>query len=214
MIKNIKGAIFDLDGTILDSMKMWRYVGNDYLLSIGIEPSKTLHDELRHMYLWDACDYICQNYETGRTNEQVFSEIKTYISDFYENKARLKEGAAEYLERLKKDGVRICLATATDRALLIPALKRCGILKYFEIIFTCFELKTRKTEPLIYNTAHKFLETPIENTYVFEDVFTAAQTAKNAGFKVVGVYDSMENLKEKELRNISDIYIESFNELI
>ena len=214
MIKDIKGAIFDLDGTLLDSMRMWRYVGNDYLLSIGIEPSKTLHDELRHMYLWDACDYICQNYETGRSNEQVFSEIKAYISDFYENKAGLKAGAAEYLEKLKKDGVRICLATATDRALLMPALKRCGILEYFEEIFTCFELKTRKTRPLIYNTAHKFLGTPIENTYVFEDVFTAAQTAKNAGFKVVGVYDSMENLKEKELREISDVYIENFKELI
>ena len=211
---NIKGAIFDLDGTILDSMRMWRYVGNDYLFSIGIEPSETLHEELRHMYLWDACDFICENYDTNRPLEQVFSEISAYIADFYQTKAKLKEGSAEYLEKLKKEGVRICLATATERTLLSPALKRCGIFDYFEEIFTCYELKTRKTEPHIYNTAHKFLGTPIENTYVFEDVFTAAQTAKNAGFKVVGVYDSMEYLKEKELKEISDVYVNSFKELI
>ena len=211
---NIKGAIFDLDGTLLDSMRMWRYVGNDYLLSIGLEPSKTLHEELRHMYLLDACDYICKNYDTHRPREQVFSEISAYIADFYKTKAQLKEGSAEYLEKLKKDGVRICLATATERKLLLPALKRCGILNYFENIFTCYELKTRKTEPLIYNTAHAFLKTPVENTYVFEDVFAAAQTAKGAGFKVVGVYDSMEYLKEKELKEISDMYINSFKELL
>ena len=211
---NIKGAIFDLDGTLLDSMRMWRYVGNDYLLSIGIEPSETLHEELRHMYLWDACDFICENYDTHRPPEQVFSEISSYIADFYKTKVCLKEGCAEYLEKLKKEGVRICLATATERKLLLPALKRCGILDYFEEIFTCYELKTRKTEPHIYNAAHKFLGTPIEKTYVFEDVFAAAQSAKNAGFKVVGVYDSMEYLKEKELKKISDIYINSFRELI
>lgn len=214
MIMDIKGAIFDLDGTLLDSMRMWRFVCSDYLRSIGITPSENLHNELRHMYLWEACDYLCKNYNTNRDSEQVMADIKQHIADFYENKAQLKEGVPEFLKKLKADGIRICLATATERNLLIPALTRLGVLNYFEEIFTCYELNTRKTEPLIYNTAHKFLGTPIENTYVFEDVFTAAKTAKNAGFKVVGVYDSMEDVKEKELREISDVYIKTFEELI
>jgi len=100
----------------------------------------------------------------------------------------------------------MCVATATDRRLIEPALKRCGIYDYFERIFTCGEEKTSKSEPEIYFRAAKHMEVDISKTIVVEDAFYAVKTAKDAGFVVVGVYDHAEDDQQHEIKSLSDYY--------
>ena len=214
MIKNIKGAIFDLDGTLLDSMKMWRSVSNIYLESIGITPRDDLPEYLELKSLTEACEYIKEVYAVPYTCEEIISQMFRNINNFYENEALLKEGAKEYLKKLKSEGVKITLATATDKPLMISSLKRHGIYNLFDAIFTCDELSTKKAEPKIYETALSYMGTPKESTYVFEDILIALQTAKAAGFKTCGVYDEMAEGYMEEIKKASDIFINSFAELL
>lgn len=214
MIENIKGAIFDLDGTLLDSMKMWRSVSNTYLINMGITPKAGLPEYLQHKSLSEACEYIKENYPVPYTCEEIISQMFKNITDFYANEALLKEGAKEYLLKLKDMGIPITLATATDEPLMMSSLKRLGIYDIFDKIFTCQELSTRKTEPKIYETALAFMGTHKEDTYVFEDILDALKTAKNAGFKTCGVYDEMSEKDIEEIKKTSDIFINSFKELL
>ena len=120
---------------------------------------------------------------------------------------KCKEGVSEFLEILAARGVKMCVATATDKHLALPALKRNGLDKYFGEIFTCTGVGKAKNEPDIYNAALSYLGTKIDETLVFEDSYHAAETAKKAGFKVAAVYDEFSG---DAAGKISDCIIKSF----
>lgn len=206
----IKGAIFDLDGTVLDTMSIWEALGEKYLRAKGIEPEKDLRRKMSVMSLIGAAEYFREHYHVTDNVEKIVSDVVKEVKDFYENIAEVKAGMPEFLASLDTKNIRMCIATATDRELAESALKRCGIDGYFGKIFTCGELGTGKDKPDIYNIALQYLGTERENTAVFEDAYHAAQTAKNAGFKLCGVFDKFEQDTEK-VKNISDLYFESLS---
>ena len=144
---------------------------------------------------------------------EIIEGINKLIADFYFYKAPLKSGVKEFLNELKEHNIPMCIATATEISLIEAALSRCGIRDFFSEIFTCSGVGKSKNEPDIYRIAMEHLGTEKSDTFVFEDAFHAARTAKNDGFQVVGVYDCAESEKSS-LQEISDIYIESFNELV
>ena len=197
----IDGAIFDLDGTLLDTNQKWKKLAYDYLKT----KNRTLTTDVSTMNLDEAAEHFITNYNISETTEQILNEIKEMIREFYIYNAQLKEGAEDFVKYLKSINVKMCIATASDYGLCESALKRVGILNCFDKIFTCSEYKTNKTEPKIYNIAHEYMKS--QNTWVFEDSFFAAQTAKKAGFKVCGIYDKE---GDAELKNVSDIYLLSF----
>jgi len=212
---DIEGAVFDLDGTLLDSMKMWRTLGVRYLASKGVQDTSSVTEEIRYLDLIPAADFMAEKYLPGYTGERIYAEIKALIRDFYETKVQLKEGAMEFLVYLRNKGVRMSVATATDRELFIPALKRLGADGFFEGYVTNVEVGRGKHFPDIYDAARKLIGTPKEKTYVFEDIFVGANTAKNAGYKVVGVYESVASDTEREdLIRVADIYVERLDELL
>ena len=205
----IAGAIFDLDGTLLDSMSIWKTVGEDYLRTLGIEPDGNLKETLKTMSLLQAGEYLKQQYGIAATVEEIMQGVNSLVEHFYTEEAPLKAGVADFLEALSHRGVRMCIATATDRHLARAALARNGILKYFGEIFTCTSVGCGKDQPDIFEAALAFLGTPKMQTLVFEDALHAAQTAKGAGFCVAAVLDSTEEC-QAELKALADFYIENF----
>lgn len=207
----LKGAIFDFDGTLFDSMFIWNTAGETYLRSIGIEPREDLRKVLKTMSLLQSATYIREKYAVELTLEEIMDGINRTVENFYFHTVQPKEGVATFLEQMKKQGVKICIATATDRYQVEAALKRCCMEHFFSEIFTCTDVGHGKDEPFIFRKAMDYLGTTRENTVVFEDAYHAAKTAKADGFVTVAVYDSHEE-KQKELQALSDFYFENYTE--
>ena len=207
----LKGAIFDFDGTLFDSMFIWNTAGETYLRSIGIEPREDLRKVLKTMSLLQSATYIREKYAVELTLEEIMDGINRTVEGFYFHTVQPKEGVITLLEQMKKQGVKICIATATDRYQVKAALKRCGMESFFSEIFTCSDVGHGKDEPFIFRKAKDYLGTTRENTVVFEDAYHAAKTAKADGFVTVAVYDSHEE-KQKELQALSDFYFENYTE--
>ena len=208
----IRGAIFDVDGTLLDSMFIWDTIGETYLRSIGYQPKENLNETFKNMSLHQAARYYQTEYGVTRSIDEIMDGVNAMLERYYRFEVPLKPGAAELLERLRQDGVKLCIATATDRHLVEAALDRCGVLSCFGEIFTCNEVGHGKDEPDIFEAALRFLGTRREETLVFDDALYAVRTAKEAGFPVAAVYDSHER-SQAEVRARSDLYLEDLTQL-
>ena len=209
----IRGAIFDVDGTLLDSMFIWDTIGETYLRSIGYQPKENLNETFKNMSLHQAACYYQTEYGVTLSIDQIMDGVNAMLERYYRFEVPLKPGVAELLERLRQSGVKLCIATATDRHLVEAALDRCGVLSCFGEIFTCNEVGHGKDEPDIFEAALRFLGTRREETLVFDDALYAVRTAKEAGFPVAAVYDSHER-SQAEVRARSDLYLEDLTQLV
>ena len=202
----IRGAIFDVDGTLLDSMFIWDTIGETYLRSIGYQPKENLNETFKNMSLHQAARYYQTEYGVTLSIDEIMDGVNAMLERYYRFEVPLKPGVAELLERLRQSGVKLCIATATDRHLVEAALDRCGVLSCFGEIFTCNEVGHGKDEPDIFEASLRFLGTRREETLVFDDALYAVRTAKEAGFPVAAVYDSHEKEQDK-VRLLADIYL-------
>ena len=209
----IKGAIFDLDGTLLDSMFIWDTIGEEYLRSLGKEPHEDLKETFMTLTLEEVAVYYREHYGVTLSVKEIVDGVNAMVEQTYRTKVTLKPGIAEYLAWLKENGVRMCVATVTDRYLVEETLERLGVRHYFSEIFTCAEVGFGKDKPIIYQKALEHLETEKRDTYVFEDMLFALNTAKTDGFPTVGVYDRHE-VHQDELKALSDYYIRDFTDPI
>ena len=209
----IKGAIFDLDGTLLDSMFIWDTIGEDYLRSLGKEPYEDLKETFMTLTLEEAAEYYREHYGVTLSVKEIVDGVNAMVEGIYRTKVTLKPGIVGYLSWLKENGARMCVATVTDRYLVEETLERLGVRNYFSEIFTCAEVGFGKDKPIIYQKALEHLGTAKEETYVFEDMYFALNTAKTDGFPTVGVYDRHE-AHQDELKALSDYYVLDFTDPI
>ena len=209
----IKGAIFDLDGTLLDSMFIWDTIGEEYLRSLGKEPHEDLKETFMTLTLEEAAVYYREHYGVTLSVKEIVDGVNAMVEQTYRTKVTLKPGIAEYLAWLKENGVRMCVATVTDRYLVEETLERLGVRHYFSEIFTCAEVGFGKDKPVIYQKALEHLETEKRDTYVFEDMLFALNTAKTDGFPTVGVYDRHE-AHQDDLKELADYYVLDFTDHI
>ena len=216
----IKGAIFDMDGTLLDSLGFWNIawskVGEKYLGDPSFYPTEEEDKAVRTMFMQEAMDYIYGIYGFGSSSAELYNELNELIDDFYLNTAKLKNGACELLDYLKNSNKKICIASATERPFIEKVAKNLGISNYFDKIFSCADIGKSKDVPDIYNNAAEFMGYSADDICVFEDSALAISTAKKAGFKTVGIYDKY-NYGQDIIRKNADIYIdenESFKKII
>ena len=184
----ILGAIFDMDGTLLDSMHIWDTVAAEYLRSRGAVPRDELHGILGHMTPGEAAAYINKEYFPAISADEILLGIFDTVERMY-RAVEPKPGVRELLERFRAAGIRMAVATLTDRPEVERTLGRLRLLGYFDAVLTCAEVGEPKTSPRIYEEALAALGTPREATPVFEDAYYAVRTAYDAGFPVVAVYD-------------------------
>jgi HAD superfamily hydrolase (TIGR01509 family) len=206
----ISGAIFDMDGTLIDSMFIWRDVGKRYLVSCGITPSENLREEIKKLTTWETVDYFKAKYIPDKTQEEIYKGIDSLLWPMYREEAFPKEGIFLLLDSLKERGVKMVVATATDKLLVEMILEKLGLLCYFSDVYTCSMVGAGKESPLIYEKALEHLGTSKGETIVFEDANYAIKTAKNAGFVVAGVYDDSQSTHQDEIKALSDYYITDY----
>lgn len=208
----IKGAIFDLDGTILDSMSVWDNAAEMFLNSMGIEAETGLGKIMFSMSMPEGAEFLKDRYGLDMDKEEIITGINHTIEDFYYYQVRLKDGAEQFLKDMKQAGIRMTAATSSDRHVVEEALKRLNVINYFDRIFTCTEVGAGKVKPDIYLAAAGYMGTLPKDTWVFEDALYAIRTAKNAGFRTVGVYDSsgIENIEE--IKETCDIFLNKLND--
>ena len=209
----IDGAIFDLDGTLIDSMLIWDDLSSNLLKSFGVTPKPDLRDRVSTMYLDESSRYVVEEYGLKVTPEEISAYLHSQVEDFYLNRVQPKEDVIEFLEKLKNNGVRMCVATATERRLAEPALRHNDMLKFFDAVFTCKEVGCNKSSPLVFEKSLEFLGTPRANTFVFEDSLHAVQTAAAAGFPVAGIYDNYSAKNAAEIERASTCYFKKYAEL-
>lgn len=206
----IHGAIFDMDGTLLDSMPMWGQLCESYLCGRGIQPRPDLRESVRCMSLRVAASYLQEAYAIPASVETVLAEILALADAEYRERLPLKPGAAAFLRALHARAIPMCVATAGDRTLADAALTRCGVRDYFIDIVTCADVGQDKGSPRIYERALERLGTARAQTPVFEDALYAARTAHNAGFPVVALRDESEPHQEA-LCTLADVYAADFD---
>ena len=209
----MKAAIFDVDGTILDSVGIWEEAGERYLRAIGKEPEKMLGRILFPMTIEEGAVYIKEYYKLSQDISEIIQGVLGVIKDFYYKKALLKKGAGNFLGKLFDEKIPVAAATSGKREYVEAAFKRLGILPYFSRIFTCSEIGRGKSDPLIYLTAGEYLGEDDSDIYVFEDALYALETAKAAGFRTVGVYDRYSAEDTQEIRRLADVFLQDFTYL-
>lgn len=205
----ICGAIFDLDGVLLDSMAVWNDLGVRYLQKCGIQPEAGLSQILFSMSMEQGADYLKAKYQLPDTPQEILNGIEQMIRDFYFYEVQPKEGAKELLQFLQDQGVKMIAATSSPREHVTKALQRNGLYDYLQQIYTTGEVGVSKHEPVIYQLAANSLGTKPEETLVFEDSLYALKTAKNAGFRAIGVYDADGETDQEGVRQTGELYLSS-----
>ena len=205
----ICGAIFDLDGVLLDSMAVWNDLGVRYLQKRGIQPEVGLSQILFSMSMEQGADYLKTKYRLPDTPQEILNGIEQMIQDFYFYEVQPKEGAKELLQFLQDQDVKMIAATSSPREHVTKALQRNDLYGYLQQIYTTGEVGVSKYEPLIYQLAAKSLGTKPEETLVFEDSLYALKTAKNAGFRAIGVYDADGETNQEGVRETGELYLTS-----
>lgn len=209
----ITGAIFDLDGTLIDSMSIWDDIAYNFLVSQGVTPKPDLREKVATMYLNESAEYLVDEYSLDCTPQDFKDYTERIIEDFYVRTVPPKRDAVEFLCKLKKSGVKMCIATATERKLAVPALEHNGMLGFFDGVFSCAEIGLSKQSPEIFDRALEFLGTPKEETFVFEDSYHAVATAAKAGYNVIAISDKSASNDEEKIKKLSLNFIENYAEL-
>lgn len=200
-----KFAIFDMDGTLIDSMGIWRNLGREYLKSKGItEGIEAAIEEIAPLAMSESAALFVERFGLKGDANSVADEMNQLIDEHYRSDIPLKNGCRQLLDALRASGVQMCVASATDERLMSACLKRLGVWDYFTFVLSCETLHTNKREPTIYlEAARRFQAIPSEIA-VYEDALYAVETAKAAGFHVISVYDSEQERYWRKICSLAD----------
>ena len=210
----IKGAIFDVDGTLLDSMPIWMEIGARYVRSLGKEPEENLGEILFPMTMKQGAAYVKETYGLDQSIPQIIEDINAIVEKYYLQEALLKPGAIEILTWLQEKNIPMTVATSTELPLIEGAFARLHLRSFFQEIFTCTQVGAGKDKPLIYQEAARFMGTDPGETWVFEDALHGLLTAKKAGFFTVGLYDAASEKQQEDLAKNADLYGENLLEIL
>lgn len=208
----IRGVIFDVDGTLLNSMPVWEQAGERYLLSQGKTAERGLAKRLFSMSLEESAAYLKGHYLPELSPEEIIQGIEAVISGFYEKEVMPKPGAEELMRELKGRHIPAVAATSGRQTLVEAAFGRLGISGYFKRILTCSEIGKGKTEPDIFLAAADVIGAAPEEIWVFEDSLYAVRTAVQAGFRTVGVYDEASKEDLEWMKTETDLFLYEWSE--
>lgn len=209
----IKGVIFDVDGTLFDSMGAWHDSGYNVLKSLGIDADKRIGDIFFSMTMDEVVDYIKENFSVNESRDFLKNGIHNQVEYAYRNEIELKPGVMRILDWMKDSKIPATIATSTDRFLIEIGLARLGIEDYFDEIYTATEVGKGKNYPDIFQLAMDKMGTKPEETWLFEDGLYSMITAKAYGMPVVGVYDKVSHDDQEAIKQVADIYLEDLRDL-
>ena len=198
-------AIFDMDGTLVDSMSYWKNLASEFLNSKGVmDISPTLMERIKPMTMSESAALFIDEYALSGTAESVAEEMNAMMEGHYLHDIPLKSGAAEYLASLEKRGFTMCVASATAEELMAACLERLGVARYFSFLLSCETVGCGKNDPAVYFEAARRLKARPEDCAVYEDALYALKTASAAGFYTIAVRDEFSAAKWQTCRSLAD----------
>lgn len=206
----IRGVIFDLDGTLLDSMPWWDDLGERYLRSRGKEPEPNIRYHFKRLTMEGSAEYMKRTYGLKESIPEICAGVMGGIETAYLHNIPCKPHVVDMLNALRAEGVAMCVATATRRDCATAALARLGVSEYFSAVFTCTEIGASKTEPDIFEAALAHLGTPREATLVMEDSLHAIETAHAAGFPTCMVDEPASAGDAEALQALAEVRLKTF----
>lgn len=213
-MENIKAAIFDLDGTIIDSMYVWSKVDRDFLTERGIEVTPEYTDKMRTMFFETAAAYTRETYDLKESVEQIMQVWLDMAHYEYANNVRAKPGARDFIRLLKTKRIKIGMATSNNPYLLRPCLENNRMLGLFDVICYTSEVGMNKSNPDIYLYTAEKLGVKPEECIVFEDIPEGIISSGSVGMRTAAVYDPSNEQYVTILREKSDIFVESYTQLL
>lgn len=211
---DFKGAIFDLDGTLIDSMGVWEKIDNEFLEKRNIDIPSDYIEKINSMSFDKVAQYTIERFNLKESEEDIIKEWNEMAIYEYSNNIKLKANVKEYLKKLKENNIKIALSTSSPRILYEPVLKNNHIYEYFDVLTSLEDVKRDKNYPDIYLLAAEKLDLNPQDCVGFEDILVAINTLKKADFKAVGVYDKYSECDIEEIKKISDRFICDFKEII
>lgn len=211
LVDNSKAIIFDLDGTLIDSMNVWSDIDKEFFKMHDLPFEEDYQKEIGHKGLKEIAAYTKSRYNLKESEDEIVSIWLSMAKEAYACKIPLKEGVKSFLDYLKSKNIKMGIATSNSLELTESVLNHHDIYKYFSKVVTVNELKTNKGSPDIYlHISNSFGFSPSE-CIVFEDLLAGIKTAKKAGYKVVAIKEKASLDKEKEIRETADLYISNYN---
>ena len=214
LLEGVKAIIFDLDGTLIDSMWMWKQIDIDYLASKGKPFPPNLQETISGMSFSETADYFKKTFELEDDLDVIKKCWNDMAYDMYNTRVTLKEGVKEFLEMIKVRGIKTGIATSNSNELAFSVIKRLGIDAYIDEIHTACEVKRGKPSPDIFLFVAETLGVSPSECLVFEDVLRGIIAGRRAGMRVCACFDPASEYEEEEKERIAHCDIKSFKELL
>lgn len=214
MLENIKAVLFDLDGSLADSMWVWTTIDMEYIKEYQLEVPPNFYREMEGKSFTETAQYFLEVFpKLPLTLEELKQDWINRAYDKYTKEVKLKEGALDFLKMLKEQGIRMGIATSNGRKLVEEFLKANQIEAFFGAVWTSCDVCAGKPAPDVYLKTAESLQVLPEHCLVFEDVPMGILAGKNAGMKVCAVEDEFSKEQEKKKRELADYYIQDYNDI-
>lgn len=204
--------MFDLDGTLLDSMHMWKNLGSNFLLSKNLKITDDVIKTMSTMSLIMSSAFLKKYYNLPESSHKIHEDFKNTVMYFYLNEVAPKVGAIEVLKKYKELGKKVLLATATNEEFVKPTLDKFGIYHYFDGIYTSDTVREKKDSPKFFDKILDIENISASSTLLFDDSEFALLAAKNSGIKTCCVIDQYSIANYEMLKKECDFYIENFTD--
>ena len=214
MLPEFKAALFDMDGTLLCTMRYWRFTTLELLLTLDIIPTA---EQLAKMYSTSSrkfCVEILKEYGIEMTYGELVPKLEEFMHRHYLHDAHAKPHVGEYLEKLKAQGIPMIVATGAPREFARDGLERLDLAKYFEFITDGYEFGITKHDPGYFRLMAEKLGVEPGEMLVFEDALYSIKSAKAAGCPVLGILDDTQKHDWEEIKALSDHVIRAYEELL
>lgn len=214
MLQGKKAVLFDLDGTLVDSMWMWKEIDIQYLGGLGKELPPNLQKEIEGMSFTETACYFKETFSIPHTIEEIKAVWLSMARDKYLREVPLKEGVPEFLQTLSENGIKMGICSSNSIELVEAVLRSHRIDRCFQKIRTCCDVPRGKPAPDIYLKVAEDLEVEPGDCVVFEDIPMGILAGKNAGMTTCAVEDAFSRDQEEEKRRLADYYITSYYDVI
>ncbi|WDV44783.1 HAD family phosphatase [Clostridiaceae bacterium M8S5] len=213
MLKNIKAVIFDLDGTLVDSMWVWKSIDFEYLKDRLHDIPTDLIDDIEGMSFTETAVYFKDRFELEESVDEIKEEWNKLALEYYSNEVRLREGARDFITYLKENGIKMGIGTSNSRELAQAVLSSNDILDYFDILITSCEAGKGKPNPDVFLKVAASLEVKPDECIVFEDTYAGVLAGTRAGMKVYGVKEELSIHNTEKITNLVQSYITNYYDL-